>query len=71
MKGPAGDEEDVVGVDDAVAGLDGCSLHQRQQVALHAVARDVRAGGAGVYDFVNLVDEDDAVFPPRCRGRAP
>ena len=38
-----GDEEDVVGPHLAVAGLHGRALDDRQQVALHALARDVRA----------------------------
>ena len=63
VKGARGDEEDVVGLHHAVLGVDRRSLDQRQQVALHALARDVgalrlRARG----DLVDLVDEDDAVL---------
>ena len=39
----ARDEQDVVGLDHAVLGRDGRAFDQRQQVALHALARDVGA----------------------------
>ena len=59
-----GDEQDVVGLDHAVLGVDRRAFDQRQQVALHALARDV--GAAGDFrrdgDLVDLVDEDDAVL---------
>ena len=58
-----GDEEDVVGLHHAVARRYGGAFHQRQQVALHALARHVRAlhlGAAG--DLVDLVEEHDAVL---------
>ncbi len=42
MEGPGGDEQDVIGLDRAVLGVDGGSLDDRQQVALDALARDVR-----------------------------
>ena len=62
MEGPAGDEQHVVGLDHAVLGIDGGAFHQRQQVALHALAADL---GAAVFlargDLVDLVDEDDPV----------
>ena len=38
-----GDEQDVVGLDRPVLGVDGRALDDRQQVALHALARDVGA----------------------------
>src|SRR5690606_13375503 len=41
-----GDEEDVIRLDRAVLGNHGASLHDRQQVALHALARDVRSARA-------------------------
>jgi hypothetical protein len=56
----------VVGTDHAVLGGDRRAFHQRQQVALHALARDVGAlhlAAAG--DLVDLVDEDDAVLLDR------
>src|SRR3546814_15051126 len=58
------DEQHVVGLDRAVLGADGAALDQRQQIALHAFARDIRAAGvlAALADLVDLVDEDDAVF---------
>jgi hypothetical protein len=59
----ARDEEDVVGADDAVLGGDGGALDQRQQVALHALARNIgplRLLAAG--DLVDFVQEHDAVL---------
>ena len=63
MKGAAGDEQDVVGLDHPVFRRDGGALDQRQQVALHALARHVGpdrllTGG----DLVDFVEEDDAVL---------
>ena len=55
------DEQDVIGPHHAVLGVDRRALDDRQQVALHALARDVgpvHAFAAG--DLVDLVDEDDA-----------
>ena len=43
-----GDEQDVVGLDRAVLGVDGRSLDDRQQVALNALPRDVRARGSSL-----------------------
>ena len=61
MERARGDEQDVVGADRAVLGVDGRALDDRQQVALHALARDVGAvGGLAAGDLVDLVDEDDA-----------
>jgi hypothetical protein len=63
VEGAAGDEQDVVGLDHAVLGADRGALHQRQEVPLHALARDlgaVRLGARG--DLVDLVEEDDAVL---------
>ena len=63
VEGARGDEQDVVGLDHAVLGVDGRALDQRQQVALHALARDVGALRLGARrDLVDLVDEDDAVL---------
>ena len=60
-----GDEQDVVGLDRPVLGVDGRPLDDRQQVALHALARDVRAARRALVagDLVDLVDEDDARSP--------
>ncbi len=63
MKCAAGDEQDVVGLDHPVLGRDRRALDQRQQIALHALARHVGALhflAAG--DLVDLVEEDDAVL---------
>mmetsp|Transcript_30325 Transcript_30325/g.49418 ORF Transcript_30325/g.49418 Transcript_30325/m.49418 type:complete len:222 (-) Transcript_30325:14-679(-) len=61
MEGAAGDEEDVVGLHEAVFGRHRGALDQRQQVALHALAGHL---GAALFlarrDLVDLVDEDDA-----------
>ncbi len=59
-----GDEQDVVGLDRPVLGVDGRPLDDRQQVALHALTRDVRAAARALVagDLVDLVDEDDARF---------
>ena len=57
------DEEDVVGAHHAVAGVHGAALHQRQEVALHPLAGDVRPlvlAAAG--HLVDLVEEHDRVL---------
>ena len=46
MERAGGDEQDVVGLDRPVLGVDGRPLDDRQQVALHALPRDVRARGS-------------------------
>ena len=46
MERAGGDEQDVIGLDRAVLGVDRGPLDDRQQVALHALARDVRARGS-------------------------
>src|SRR5271157_1082106 len=43
MEGAGGHEQDVIGLDRAVLGVDRGSLDDRQQITLHALARDVRA----------------------------
>ena len=61
------DEQDVVGLDHPVLRRDRRAFDERQQVALHALARHVgavRVGARG--DLVDLVDEDDAVLLGRC-----
>jgi hypothetical protein len=56
-----GDEEDVVGRDHAVLGVDRGAFDDGQNVALHAFARDVGAVAAfAAGDLVDLVEEDDA-----------
>ena len=60
MERPGGDEQDVIGPHVAVAGLDGRALDDRQQVALHALPRHVRAAAFAGDDFVEFVQEDDA-----------
>ena len=55
------DEEDVVGGDHAVLGVDGGAFDDGQDVALHAFAADVGAVAAfATGDLVDLVEEDDA-----------
>ena len=59
----ARDEEDVVGPHHAVARRDRRALDERQEVALHALARDVGAVQLGAArDLVDLVEEHDAVL---------
>lgn len=62
-EGARGDEENEVGVDVAVLRRHRRALDQRQQVALHTLGRGVR-GPMGVAgdEFVDLVEEDDAVL---------
>ena len=56
-----GDEQDVIGLHRAVLRRDGRALDDRQQVALHALARDIDAVAIGARrDLVDLVDEHDA-----------
>ena len=64
-----GDEEHVIGLDGAVLGVDRRALDDRQQVALHALARDVGPAAARLApgDLVDLVEEDDAGLPRRAR----
>ena len=60
-----GDEQDVVGLDRPVLGVDRRPLDDRQEVALHALPRDVgpaRRARLLAGDLVDLVDEDDARF---------
>src|SRR5512134_2361481 len=63
MERPARDEQDVVGLHHAVARRDRRALDERQEVALHALARDVGALQLGAArDLVDLVQEHDAVL---------
>jgi hypothetical protein len=63
VEGAAGDEQDVVGLDHAVLGRYRGAFHQRQQVALHALARHFGAVGFRARgDLVDLIEEDDAVL---------
>ena len=56
-----GDEQDVIGAHEAVARVDGGAFDDRQNVALHAFAADVRAvAGFAAGDLVDLVQKDDA-----------
>jgi len=60
------DEQHVIGRTAPVFGVHGAALDDREDVALHAFARDVgaaRAFAAG--DLVDLVDEDDPWSPAR------
>ena len=59
---PGRDEQDVVGLHRPVLGVDGGAFDDRQQVALHALPRHVRAvAGLRAADLVDLVEEDDAL----------
>ncbi len=62
VKRARSDEQDVIGADRAVLGIDGRALDYRQQVALDALARNVGTASAGLApgDFVDFIDEDDA-----------
>src|SRR5271165_35201 len=56
-----GDEQDVIGAHHSVARVHGRAFHDRQNVALHAFARNVRPMAAfAPGDLVDLVEEDDA-----------
>ena len=56
-----GDEQDVIGLHHPVLRVDRRAFDDRQDVALHAFAADVRALAAfAAGDLVDLVDEDDA-----------
>ena len=66
MERAGGDEQDVVGLDRAMLGRNGGAFDQRQQVALHALARDVAAMTVLAYAYlVDLVEEHDAVVLDR------
>ena len=72
VEGPGGDEEDVVGLDRPVLGVDGRPLDDRQEVALDALAGDVGPLAAAVLaagDLVDLVEEDDPRFLGQGDGR--
>ena len=63
MERAGGDEEHVIGLHRTVLGVDRAPFHQRQEIALHAAARDVGTVRLprGKRHLVDLVDEDDAV----------
>ena len=62
MEGARGHEEDVIGLHHPVLGLHVRTLHDREQVALHSLARDIRPAHLALLagDLVDLVEEDDA-----------
>ena len=63
VKGAGGDEQHMIGLHRTVLGVDRAALDQRQEVALHALARHVGARGLlAAGDLVDLVDEHDAVL---------
>ncbi len=63
VEGAGGNEQDVVGLDHAVLGVHRGAFHQRQQIALHALARHIGAAALLARGhLVDLVDEDDAVL---------
>ena len=60
VKGAGGDEQHVVGLHVAVSGLHGRAFDDRQQIALHALPRNIGPFAFAGHDLVDLVDEDDA-----------
>jgi hypothetical protein len=60
MKRAGGHEQDVVGLDVAELGLHRGAFDDRQQVALHALARDIRAARVAGHHLVDFIDEHDA-----------
>ena len=59
MEGAGGDEQDVIGLHRAVLGGHGGAFDDRQQVALHSLARHVRPLAAlASRHLVDLVEED-------------
>ena len=61
VEGAGSDEEDVVGGDHAVLGVDGCAFDDGEDVALDAFAGDVGAVAAFASgDLVDLVEKDNA-----------
>ena len=62
MKCPRRDEEHMIGLDRAILRNDRRALHDWQDVALNALARDICACTASIAhgDLVNLIEEDDA-----------
>ena len=64
VKGARGDEQYMIRLDGAILGPDRGTLDQRQKIALHAFAADVRAANAlrTSADFVDFVQEHDPVI---------
>ena len=62
VKGTGGDEEHMVRLHHPVLGLHVRAFDDRQQIALHALTRDIRATHLRSFasDLVDLVEEDDA-----------
>ena len=66
MERARGDEQDVVGLHRSMLGRDRGALDQREEIALHALARHVGAVAAfAAGDLVDLVEEHDAVLLDR------
>ena len=59
MEGPGGDEQHVIGLHVAVFRLHRRAFDDRQQVALHALPRDVGPLRLAGHDLVDLVEKDD------------
>ena len=58
MKGPGGDEEDMIRHDRAMFGGDGAAFHDGEQVALHAFSGHIGSHGAlAPGDLVDLIQE--------------
>ncbi len=63
MESAGRDEQDMVCFHRPVFRADGGAFDQRQQIALHALAADIRADALGAGgDLVDFVEEDDAVI---------
>src|SRR5690348_8280485 len=61
VEGSRGDEENVIGANHAVTGVDGGAFDDGENVTLHAFARDIGAMAAfASRNLVDLIEEDDA-----------
>ncbi len=61
MKRSCGYEQDVIGSDHAVLGIDHTAFHDGQKIPLHTFTRNIRGpvlGGAG--NFVDFVNKNNA-----------
>ena len=60
MKGPCGNEQDVIGPHRSILGVDGRAFDNRQEVPLHSLAGDVGAVCFPSSYLVYLVEKNDA-----------
>mmetsp|Transcript_12346 Transcript_12346/g.25505 ORF Transcript_12346/g.25505 Transcript_12346/m.25505 type:complete len:226 (+) Transcript_12346:237-914(+) len=72
VKGPGGNEQDVVRVHIPVFGIDGRPFDERQQITLDTLGTGIRRSAThsfpGGTNLVDLIDEDDAAFFDGCNG---